>query len=66
MKTLKMSVANIQGKMSRMEMRNIMAGSGGNCYMRCSQSSSSFAVSDCSMATYNAQCPNGSYSSCAC
>jgi hypothetical protein len=28
MKTLKMSLANIQGKMSRLEMRNIMAGSG--------------------------------------
>ena len=29
MKTLKMSLENIQGKMSRNEMRNIMAGSGG-------------------------------------
>ena len=29
MKTLKMSLENIQGKMSRKEMRNIMAGSGG-------------------------------------
>ena len=28
MKTLKMSLENIQGKMSRMEMRTIMAGSG--------------------------------------
>jgi|GEM_PF-2240619 len=34
MKTLKMSLENIQGKMSRKEMRNIMAGSGGgsSCY----------------------------------
>jgi hypothetical protein len=31
MKTQKMSLANIQGKMSRAEMKNIMAGSGGAC-----------------------------------
>ena len=32
MKTQKMSLANIQGKLSRAEMKNIMAGSGGaNC-----------------------------------
>ena len=31
MKTSKMSLANIQGKLSRTEMRNIMAGSGSNC-----------------------------------
>lgn len=30
MKTQKMSLANIQGKLSRAEMKNIMAGSGGN------------------------------------
>ncbi len=29
MKTTKMSLANIQGKLSRAEMKNIMAGSGG-------------------------------------
>jgi len=29
MKTQKMSLANIQGKLSRAEMKNIMAGSGG-------------------------------------
>jgi len=28
-KTVKMSLANLQGKMSRKEMKNIMAGSGG-------------------------------------
>ena len=28
MKTVKMSLANLQGKMSRKEMKNIMAGSG--------------------------------------
>ena len=35
MQTTKMSLANIQGKLSRTEMKNIMAGSGGcptNCY----------------------------------
>jgi hypothetical protein len=35
MKTLKMSLENIQGKMSRKEMRNIMAGSGTTCPMKC-------------------------------
>lgn len=29
MKTIKMSLGNIQGKLSRAEMKNIMAGSGG-------------------------------------
>ena len=31
MKTQKMSLANIQGKLSRAEMKNIMAGSGSKC-----------------------------------
>ncbi len=31
MKRTKMSLANIQGKLSRVEMKNIMAGSGENC-----------------------------------
>jgi hypothetical protein len=31
MKTQKMSLANIQGKLSRIEMKKIMAGSGFNC-----------------------------------
>ena len=31
MKTTKMSLANIQGKLSRAEMKNIMAGSGAAC-----------------------------------
>lgn len=31
MKTTKMSLANIQGKLSRTEMKNIMAGSGSFC-----------------------------------
>jgi hypothetical protein len=31
MKTVKMSIATIQGKLSRAEMKNIMAGSGDHC-----------------------------------
>ncbi len=31
MKRTKMSLANIQGKLSRAEMKNIMAGSGADC-----------------------------------
>ena len=31
METKKMNLANIQGKLSRAEMKNIMAGSGGGC-----------------------------------
>ncbi len=33
MKTQKMSLANIQGKLSRAEMKNIMAGSGSGCIL---------------------------------
>lgn len=40
MKTTKMSLANIQGKLSRTEMKNIMAGSGsGTCTTKCFTSS---------------------------
>ena len=38
MQTKKMSLANIQGKLSRTEMKNIMAGTGGSnckCYVSC-------------------------------
>ena len=36
MKTLKMSLANIQGKLSRAEMKKVMAGSGSdNCNNYC-------------------------------
>lgn len=42
MKTKKMSLANIQGKLSRAEMKNIMAGSGSdNCPTTCTSSCSS-------------------------
>ena len=33
METKKMSLANIQGKLSRIEMKNIMAGSGSTCIL---------------------------------
>lgn len=48
MKTLKMSLENIQGKMSRKEMRNIMAGSGGV------QTCADYTKSNC-----NVKCTNG-------
>lgn len=35
MKTPKMSLANIMGKLSRAEMKNIMAGSGSGCGGQC-------------------------------
>lgn len=35
METKKMSLANIQGKMSRAEMKNIMAGSNEGCLVQC-------------------------------
>jgi hypothetical protein len=51
MQTKKMSLANIQGKLSRAEMKNIMAGSGGSC------STSSCTVYDRSSGTtYSCQC----------
>jgi hypothetical protein len=40
MKTLKMSLENIRGKMSRIEMRNIMAGS----YWDCTRNGGSFTT----------------------
>lgn len=41
MKTVKMNLANLQGKLSRKEMRNIMAGSGGGgpCRYSCTSDS---------------------------
>jgi hypothetical protein len=40
MKTTKMSLASMQGKLSRAEMKNIMAGSGGaNCSDSCTSDS---------------------------
>ena len=37
MNTTKMSLCNIQGKLSRTEMKNIMAGSGSSCSSSCPQ-----------------------------
>ena len=37
MKNVKMSLANIQGRLSRKELKNIMAGSGEFCYGACEQ-----------------------------
>lgn len=39
MKTQKMSLANIEGKLSRAEMKNIMAGSGSSCDVYCGSGS---------------------------
>ncbi len=47
MKTTKMSLANIQGKLSRAEMKNIMAGSG-DCQSRGSNCSSATHLNCCS------------------
>ena len=35
MKTIKMSLVNLQGKMSRKEMKEVMAGSAGTCSGTC-------------------------------
>ncbi len=48
MKTTKISLANIEGKLSRAEMKNIMAGSGNTC--NCN------SESDCT--TWNEKCMN--------
>ena len=44
MQTAKMSLANIKGKLSRKEMKNIMAGSGSGCLEEYSYDCSSTAV----------------------
>lgn len=57
MKTKKMSLANIQGKLSRTEMKNIMAGSGPGYYKCCWT-----GTSDCSSCVYSyagAPCTGG-------
>ena len=47
MKTTKMSLANIQGKLSRAEMKNIMAGSGGTfCSVKCGNPNTSCILDD--------------------
>lgn len=54
MKTVKMNLANMQGKMSRKEMKEIMAGSGsGGCGTVCSE------PKDCSGNLRCVSCPSG-------
>lgn len=57
MKTLKMSLANLQGKMSRKEMKNIMAGSiyGQNFRCNCSGGSNPPFLSSWSERYYSGQ-----------
>ena len=47
MKTLKMSLANIQGKLSRAEMKKVMAGSG-ECGIYCPGSTYRTYIPNCS------------------
>jgi len=53
MQTKKMSLANIQGKLSRAEMKNIMAGSGGETsgYGTCCTSGGDCGPAGCSQWT---------------
>ncbi len=66
-----MSLDTIQGKLSRAEMKSIMAGAlvmgGGTCYLRCNQNSTSGQeVSDCSRATAQTNCSDISNAVCIC
>ncbi len=58
MKTNKMSLANIEGKLSRAEMKNIMAGSGTGCYKCCYPNGG--ACSECVFSYSTAPCKYGS------
>jgi len=64
MQTTKMSLANIQGKLSRTEMKNIMAGSGtSGCGSGCSGS----CTIKCGGITYdNGTCRSGPSGTCNC
>ena len=59
MRTLKMSLANIQGKMNRKEMRNIMAGSGSN--VSCLDSFCNWDTDCCPIAPYCSGTPKSGY-----
>ena len=59
-----MNLANIQGKLSRTEMKNIMAGSGNGCYKccwtgtsNCSSCSYSYSTASCVSGASLTQCP---------
>jgi len=60
MKTLKMSLANIQGKLSRAEMKKVMAGSGigggSTCSIKCPNSTEAVSISDCSREAATEKC----------
>lgn len=64
MKTTKMSLASIQGKLSRTEMKNIMAGSGGDgtCGAGCNLS----CVLTCNGSTVNGTCSTSPAGKCYC
>jgi hypothetical protein len=55
MKTTKMSLANIQGKLSRAEMKNIMAGSGLTWKVKCNDGNL-YVVSDCTASSQSTAC----------
>ena len=50
-----MTLANIQGKLSRAEMKNIMAGTGGTGCYKCCRSNG--VCSECSFSYSGATCP---------
>lgn len=55
METTKMSLANMQGKLSRAEMKNVMAGSVGSCTVKCvnERFTCSSDKGDCASDQYN-------------
>ena len=59
MKTRKMNLANIQGKLSRSEMKNILAGCGGdcNCYTCCWTGTTNCSITVCGIT--NPSCVSG-------
>lgn len=67
-----MILANIQGKLSRTEMKNIMAGNQtiigeGTCLLFCDRNSDVYIeVSDCSRATMEAKCTGSTTPNCNC
>jgi len=64
MKTIKMSLENVRGKMSRNEMKMIK---GGGCFFRPDQDSTSgSAVSDCKRVTVEVMAPDGDLSNSVC
>lgn len=61
MKTEKMSLAKIQGKLSRVEMRNIMAGSGGGKCVSCKTSKDCSSSQICTHYTGTGPCGEGDW-----